>query len=117
MGIAIDVDLGEASQPLPNLIASISISSNESSDEDLEGGNCEPSYKECVSTEDGQKAKFISIGKGDAEFLRRQSQMGKLSLRRKSDRLPVRNQSSSFSSEDDGNDFMKRLSAINSIDP
>lgn len=117
MGIAIDVDLGEASQPLPNLIASISISSNESSDEDLEGGNCEPSYEECVSTEDGQKAKFISIGKGDAEFLRRQSQMGKLSLRRKSDRLPVRNQSSSFSSEDDGNDFMKRLSAINSIDP
>lgn len=117
MGISIDMDLGEESQPLPNLIGSISLSSNESSDEDLEGGNCDPSYEKCVSPEDGQKSKFISIGTGDAEFLRRQSQMGKLSLRRKSDRLPVRNQSNSFTSEDDDNDFMRRLSAINSIDP
>ncbi len=108
------MDLGEASQPLPN-VASISLSSNESSDDDLEGGNCSRSHEECVSPEDGQKSKFISIGTGDAEFLRRQSQMGKLSLRRKSDRLTVRNnQSSSFSSEDNDNDFMRRLSAINS---
>lgn len=118
MGISIDTDLGEASQPLPNLIASISLSSSEASDDDLEGGNCDPSLEECVSTEDGQKSKFVSIGTGDAEFLRRQSQMGKLSLRRKSDRLSVRkNQSSSFSSADEDINFMKRLSAISSIDP
>ncbi len=100
-----DLDLGEASHPPPNLIASISLSSSESSDDDdLEGGTY-------FSNEDGQKSKFISIGTGNAEFLRRQSQMG--SLRRKS----VRNQSSSSSSADDENNFMKRLSAINSIDP
>lgn len=109
MGISIDV--GEESLP------SISLSSTEASDDDIEGGGYDSSCEECFSPEDGQKStsKFITTGTGDAEFLRRQSQMGKLSLRRKSDlRLPVRNQSSSSASD---NDFMKRLTAINSAEP
>mmetsp|Transcript_17165 Transcript_17165/g.29040 ORF Transcript_17165/g.29040 Transcript_17165/m.29040 type:complete len:530 (+) Transcript_17165:163-1752(+) len=118
MGISIDV--GEASIPPPGLLASVSLSSTEASDDDIEGGGNDSSCEECFSPEDGQKitSKFITTGTGDAEFLRRQSQMGKLSLRRKSDlRLPVRNQSSSSASADDDNDFMKRLTAINSAEP
>lgn len=115
MGISIDV--GEESQPPPHLTTCISLSSSEASDDDLEGGNYDNSSEECFSPEDGQKitSKFISTGTGNAEFLRRQSQMGKLSLRRKSDlRLPIRNESSSSASADDDKDFIKRLTAINS---
>jgi len=119
MGIAIFV--GEVSHPPPNLTSS-SLSSSETSDDDLEGGACDESSQEddCFSPEGGEKitSKFITTGTGNAEFIRRQSQMGKLSLRRKSDlHLPLRNHSSSSSSSDDDNDFMKRLTSINSADP
>jgi hypothetical protein len=117
----ISIDVGEASHPPPNLTSS-SLSSSEASEDDLEGGAYDDSSQEddCFSPESGQKitSKFITTGTGNAEFIRRQSQMGKLSLRRKSDlRLPLRNQSSSSASTDDDNDFMKRLTSINSADP
>jgi len=112
MGIAIVV--GEASHPPPNLTSS-SLSSSETSDDDLEGGACDESSQEddCFSPEGGKKitSKFITTGTGNAEFIRRQSRMGKLSLRRKSD------QSSSSASSDDNNDFMKRLTSIHSAEP
>lgn len=117
MGISIDV--GDESQPPPTLSACNSLSSSEASVDDLEGGNCDSLSEDCFSPEDGQKikSKFISTGTGNAEFLRRQSQMGKLSLRRKSDlRLPIRNESCSSASADEDKDFMKRLTAINSFD-
>ena len=89
--------------------------SSQASDDDLEGGAYE---EDSFNPECGEKiaSKFITTGTGNASFLRRQSQMGKLSLRRKSElSLPFRHQPSSFSSTDDGdsNDFMKRLTSIN----
>ena len=105
--------------PPPNLTSS-SQSSSQSSDDDLEGGAYEHD-EDSFNPECEKKIapKFITTGTGNASFLRRQSQMGKLSLRRKSElSLPVRTQSSSSTAtDDDGNDFMKRLTSINSIDP
>ena len=118
MGISIDV--GEASLPPPNL-ASSSLSSSEASEDDLEGGAYDSSQEDdCFSPEGGQNitSKFVFTGSGNASFIRRQSQMGKLSLRRKSDlSLPIRNLSSSSDSTDEDSDFMKRLTSMNSTDP
>lgn len=110
--MVISIDIGEASMPPPKLTSSPV--SSQASDDDLEGGAYE---EDSFNPECGEKieSKFITTGTGNASFLRRQSQMGKLSLRRKSElSLPFRHQPSSFSSTDgDSNDFMKRLTSIN----
>ena len=96
-------------RPSPPHLASSQLSKSETTNYDLENGALGSSFEE------GRKisSKFITIGNGDGEFLRRQSQMGRLS-RRKSEQVHLTQ--SSNSSTDSEVDFMERLATINSAD-